>query len=149
MPATSRLPWPAPRALPPERDRRDRGPETKEPLPKGPFPAEKKTAEKATEKPAEKSQPAAAESRPKGQPASALAGPQEKLAVPDLASQQQAVEIIRETYKADYRAADKATLVSKLLEKAEESKSDPPARFDLLQEVKKLAVEARARRSGV
>ena len=50
--------------------------------------------------------------------------------------------MIRETYETGYPAFDKLGLVYRLLDKAEESKSDPPARFALLQEARKLAVEA-------
>ena len=53
-----------------------------------------------------------------------------------------ALAIIRETYKDDYRASDKAALVQKLLETANESKSDATARFCILQEAERSAVEA-------
>ena len=50
--------------------------------------------------------------------------------------------MIRETYETGYPAFDKLGLVYRLLDKAEESKSDPPAQVALLQEARKLAVEA-------
>ena len=67
--------------------------------------------------------------------------PDPRLPVPDEAAGKQALAIIRETYKADYRTADKVALAQKLLGKADGSRSDPVARFELLQEAKKVAVE--------
>jgi hypothetical protein len=68
-------------------------------------------------------------------------GPPERLAVPDEAAGRQALAVIRETYKEDYRSADKFSLAHKLLVKADGSRSDPVARFELLQEAKKVASE--------
>ena len=44
-----------------------------------------------------------------------VAPPAEKAAVPDEAAQKQALAIIRETYKEDYRASDKAAFAKKLV----------------------------------
>jgi hypothetical protein len=65
-----------------------------------------------------------------------------KLAVPPEAALKKALALIRETYKEDYRAADKAALAKKLLAKADENKGDTTARFVLLQEAKKVAADA-------
>ncbi len=67
--------------------------------------------------------------------------PDQRLPVPDEAAGKLALAIIRETYKDDYRSADKVALAQKLLLKADGSRSDPVARFELLQEAKKVAVE--------
>ena len=65
---------------------------------------------------------AAAHAKENPQKAGALRRPKEKLAAPDEATQKHALAIIRETYQASYRAADKVALVHTLLEKADESK---------------------------
>ena len=70
----------------------------------------------------------------------ASANPQQRMAVPDEATQKQALATIRDAYKNDYR--DKATLANKLLQKANESKNDLTARFVFLREAEKVAVEA-------
>jgi hypothetical protein len=84
----------------------------------------------------------AAPSKEQGPAADASAGPKAKLAVPDEAALKRALASIRETYKDDYRAADKTALAKKLLQKADDSKSDATARFALLREAKKIAAEA-------
>ena len=53
-----------------------------------------------------------------------------------------ALATIRETYKEDYRASDKAAFATKLLQKADENKADATNRFALLQEAKQVAAEA-------
>ena len=115
-----------------------------EPPSKGPLPA----AEKA--KPSEPAQPmkeqAGSADVAKG-PKKGSRGPdasaaqEQRLPVPDEATARQALTIIRETYKDDYRTADKVALAPKLLLKAEGSRGDPAARFALLQEAKKVALE--------
>jgi hypothetical protein len=62
-----------------------------------------------------------------------------KLAVPDEATQKQALASIRAAYKNEYR--DKTTLAKKLLKKADENKNDLPTRFVLLQEAQRVAIE--------
>ena len=103
-----------------------------------------RTAAGTAAQPKEDPQNPEAFAKPKGSPPNpaASAKPKEKLAPPDEATQKQALAMIRETYRDDYRAADKAALAKKLVEKADESKSDAVARFALLQEAKKLAAEA-------
>ena len=145
--------------LPPERGPPDAAPGTQQPPPsKASLPAEEKPKPNEPqgppeEKPQNAELPAPPPEKPhnadvstppqkKPQSAEAPAPPQEKLAVPDEAAQKQAAAMIRETYETGYPAFDKLGLVYRLLDKAEESKSDPPARFALLQEARKLAVEA-------
>ena len=66
----------------------------------------------------------------------------QRLPVPEDAVQQKVLATIRDTYRADYKAADRAALARKLLQKADENKSDPVARFVLLLEAKNVAAKA-------
>ena len=69
-----------------------------------------------------------------------------KLPVPSDAAQEQVLALIREVYKDDFAAAktpeQKATLASKLIEKAAETNDDPASRFVLLKVARDLASQA-------
>jgi hypothetical protein len=66
-----------------------------------------------------------------------------KLPVPDAAAQDQAAELVKNVFKADYEAAktsqDRVALAAKMLKVAAETKDDPPGRFALLTVAKDLA----------
>ncbi|MBT6495084.1 MAG: hypothetical protein HOL01_11090, partial [Planctomycetaceae bacterium] len=73
-------------------------------------------------------------------------GPSDRLAIPEIAAQQAAEKLIRDLFKEDYaslkRVTEKLKLAKKLLEQGQESDDDLVARYVLLQEAKRLAIDA-------
>ena len=88
--------------------------------------------------PKEKTSAAAPKSRPHNPVAAAWSN---KKVVPAEADRKAALAVIRDTYKQEYRAADKSGLAKKLLQTADESKSDPARRYTLLQEAARVAAD--------
>jgi hypothetical protein len=78
---------------------------------------------------------------------SAIAAPpsDDRADVPAAKSVAEARKLIKDLFKKEYArpaAKDQAALAVKLLEQAEKSKGDPPARFALLEEARELAAKA-------